>query len=227
MSANRARNTRSWLWPAIITGVAIVVVLAFVLSSGGGGDNGGTTTTTSANGGEIGKQVTVEGAALPEYTSPTGDPAIGDAAPKLIGNNFAGRPLTVGGASGEPQIVVFVAHWCPHCQREVPIIVRLAERGTFEGVELSAVATGTSAEAPNYPPSSWLERVGWEAPVLVDTADQTAAKAYGLSSYPYLVFIDPDGTVVGRWAGEMGESDLEAVVEAFKAGTTPLPFPAG
>ncbi|MFM7060359.1 MAG: TlpA family protein disulfide reductase [Actinomycetes bacterium] len=225
MTANRARNSRSWLWPAILAGVAGVVVLAVVLSSGGGDGGGGTTMTTNANGGEIAKEVTVEGAALPEFVASTDDPAIGDAAPKLIGNDFAGTPLTVGGASGKPQVVVFVAHWCPHCQREVPIIVDLVERGTFEGVELSGVATGTSDEAPNYPPSSWLARVGWKAPVLVDTADQTAAKAYGLSSYPYLVFIDPDGEVVGRWAGEMPASDLEAVVEAFKDGTTPLPFP--
>jgi len=227
MSANRARNSRSWLWPAIIVGVIAVVGLALVLSSGGKkNDNGGTTTTTNANGGEIAKKVTVDGTALPEFTASVDDPAIGEAAPKLIGNNFAGTPVTMGGASGKKQIVVFFAHWCPHCQREVPIIVSLAKGGTFDGVELGGVATGTSDQAPNYPPSDWLERVGWPAPVLVDTANQTAAKAYGLSSYPYLVFVNEDGTVAGRWAGEMPESDLKAVVDAFKAGTEPLPFPA-
>ena len=51
------------------------------------------------------------------------------------------------------------------------------------------------------------------APVLVDTADQTAAKAYGLSGYPYLVFVNEDGTVAGRWSGEMPEANLKAVVE--------------
>lgn len=225
MTANRARNSRSWLWPAIIAGVVGVVVLAFVLSSGGGG-GGGTTTTTNANGGEIAKQVTVEGAALPEFSAPVDDPAIGDAAPKLDGTTFAGAPITVGGASGQPQLVVFVAHWCPHCQREVPIIVDLAEAGTFDGIELRGVATGTSDQRPNYPPSTWLDREGWTAPVLVDDANQTAAAAYGLSGYPYLVFVNADGTVAGRWSGEMPASDLEAVVEAFKAGTSPLPFPA-
>lgn len=225
MSANRARNSRSWLWPAIFAGVAAVIALAFVLSSGGTSD-GGSTTTTNANGGEIAKKVTVDGAALPEFSESVDDPAIGEAAPKLIGNNFAGAPLTVGGASGKPQMVVFVAHWCPHCQREVPIIVNLAKGGTFDGVELSGVATGTSKDAPNYPPSDWLETVGWPAPVLVDTADQTAAKAYGLTGYPYLVFVNADGTVAGRWSGEMPESDLRAVIDAFKAGTSPLPFPA-
>lgn len=226
MSANRARNSRSWLWPAIIVGVIAVVALAFVLSSGGSSDNGGSTTTTNANGGEIAKKVTVDGAALPEFSSSVDDPAIGEAAPKLVGKNFVGGPVTLGGASGKQQVVVFFAHWCPHCQREVPIIVSLAKDGVFDGLELGGVSTGTSADAPNYPPSDWLETVGWPAPVLVDTADQTAAKAYGLTGYPYLVFVNADGTVAGRWSGEMPESDLKAVVEAFKAGDEPLPFPA-
>ena len=106
MSANRARNSRSWLWPAIIVGVIAVVGLALVLSSGGKKDNGGTTTTTNANGGEIAKKVTVDGAALPEFSASVDDPAIGEAAPKLVGNNFAGTPVTMGGASGKKQIVV-------------------------------------------------------------------------------------------------------------------------
>jgi thiol-disulfide isomerase/thioredoxin len=226
MSTNRARNSRPWLWPVIIGGAAIVVLLAIVLSGGKDGGGGGTTTTTNANGGEIAKKVTVEGTALPEFQQPAPDPAIGEAAPKLIGNNFAGAPVTLGGASGKPQIVTFFAHWCPHCQREVPIIVRLERQGVLEGIELGGVSTGTSKDAPNYPPSDWLERVGWPAPVLVDTANQTAAKAYGLSGYPFLVFVDAEGKVVGRWAGEMPEDDLKAVIEAFKAGTTPLPFPS-
>ncbi|MFM9014446.1 MAG: TlpA family protein disulfide reductase, partial [Gemmatimonadota bacterium] len=133
----------------------------------------------------------------------------------------------LGGASGKPQVIVFFAHWCPHCQREVPIIVSLAKGGTFDGIALGGVSTGTTDQAVNYPPSAWLDRVGWPAPVLVDTANQTAAEAYGLTGYPFLVFVNEDGTVAGRWSGEMPEADLEAVVEAFKAGTTPLPFPGG
>lgn len=219
MSANRARNSRSWLWPAIVAGVVAVVVLALVLSGGG-------KSKSKSGGGEISKKVTVDGAALPEFKASVDDPAIGEPAPKLVGNNFAGAPVTLGGASGKQQIVVFFAHWCPHCQREVPIIVSLAKGGTFKGVELGGVSTGTTDQAPNYPPSDWLQRVGWPAPVLVDTANQTAAKAYGLTGYPYLVFVNADGTVAGRWSGEMPEENLQAVVEAFKAGTSPLPFPA-
>ena len=59
----------------------------------------------------------------------------------------------------------FVAHWCPHCQAEVPRIVALAEQGRLpEGVDVAAVSTAVDATAPNYPPSAWLDRVGWPFP---------------------------------------------------------------
>ncbi|MBJ7282605.1 MAG: hypothetical protein JHD40_05800, partial [Acidimicrobiia bacterium] len=95
----------------------------------------------------------------------------------------------------------------------------------FDGVELIGVATGTRADAPNYPPSAWLIAEEWDAPVLVDTATSTAGSAYGLTGFPMLVFVNADGTVAGRWSGEMPESNLEAVIEAFKAGKK-IPFPS-
>ena len=141
----------------------------------------------------------------------------------LEGVDFSSAAVTVGGSSGKPQVISFVAHWCPHCQREVPIIVSLARQGVFEGVGLSAVVTGTRQDAPNYPPSDWLSREQWSGTILVDTAEGTAAKAYGLTGYPLLTFIAADGSVAGRWSGEMEPADLQANVEALKAGR-PLPM---
>ena len=53
---------------------------------------------------------------------------------------------------------MFLAHWCPHCQAEVPRIVTLAKAGAFDGLDVASVATGTSSQYPNYPPSAWLAR---------------------------------------------------------------------
>ena len=118
--------------------------------------------------------------------------------------------------------MIFLAHWCPHCQAEVPRIVELAKDGAFEGIDVAAVATGTSADAPNYPPSAWLEREEWPFPVMVDSPEFTAAQAYGLPSYPYFVFTDAQGAVVGRAVGEIAPSDLQKILDALEAGN-PLP----
>ena len=224
MSAAPARNSKRWFWPVIIGGVAIVAILAIVLGSrGGDGGNSGGTGATGSKHIEVAKVVDVTGKALPEFQTSAGDAAIGERAPTLEGVDFSSAAVTVGGSSGKPQVISFVAHWCPHCQREVPIIVSLARQGVFDGVELAAVATGTRPDAPNYPPSEWLSREQWRGTILVDTAEGTAAKAYGLTGYPLLTFIAADGSVAGRWSGEMEPADLQANVEALKAGR-PLPM---
>jgi hypothetical protein len=96
----------------------------------------------------------------------------------------------------------------------VPLLVDLEGDGGFQGVRLVGVLTGTSADAPNYPPVAWLEREGWPGEVLLDDEEQTGALAYGLGSYPYMVAIDPDGRVVGRVSGEQPREVVEALLEA-------------
>jgi cytochrome c biogenesis protein CcmG/thiol:disulfide interchange protein DsbE len=166
---------------------------------------------------EIAPKVTVTGNKLPPLTDLTGDAARGKAAPKLSGVNFNGSK-TAFTPGGKPKVLVFLAHWCPHCQAEVPRIVQVASSGGTEGVDVTAVATATSKTRDNYPPSKWFKREKWPFPVLVDTADSTAAQAYGLSAYPFLVFVAPDGTVAARVSGELAPAQLRNVFQAFAAG---------
>lgn len=150
--------------------------------------------------------VTVTGAslvALPDPTSQTPDPAIGAHAPALSGSDFVGTPVSVP-ISGQVNLLVFGAHWCPHCQAELPKVAVWATDGSFgPNVSVTAISTGTDSTAPNFPPSAWFADMGWTQPVLVDDADGTAAKAYGLTGYPFLVVLDANGNVVARAAGEV------------------------
>jgi cytochrome c biogenesis protein CcmG/thiol:disulfide interchange protein DsbE len=217
-AASRARN-----WPWWVVGAAVVLagVLAAVLSGGGGG-------TSSSSGGtksgqvEIASTVAVSGAPLPTLTDSTNDPAVGKTAPTLTGVTFNRAPVTIGN-TGQAHVVVMVAHWCPHCQAEVPRIVSLYKAGQIP-VPIVSVATGTDPSAPNYPPSAWLAREGWPYPVLVDSKTETAASSYGLPGYPFLVFVDAQGKVVGRLSGEVAPSDLTKLFAALAAGK-PLPIP--
>ena len=87
-------------------------------------------------------------------------------------------------------MVIFAAHWCPHCQREIPIIQDWVDGGGLpDDVDIVTVSTGIEPTAPNYPPEAWFEREGWTAPVIVDETG-SVAQAYGLASYPYFVILD-------------------------------------
>jgi thiol-disulfide isomerase/thioredoxin len=154
--------------------------------------------------------VTVSGNPLPQFSDTAGDPAVGMTLPTLEGNDQSGAPMTIG-ADGRPTMIVFVAHWCPHCQREVPVVQQWVDDGRLpEGVDLVSVSTAIDPNRPNYPPDAWLADEGWTAPVLVD-ADNSAAQAVGLSAYPFFVVIDGNGTVVLRTTGELTTDQLDAI----------------
>ena len=160
-------------------------------------------------------EVRVAGAALTPYSAGAADPSVGRPIPELRGYTFDNQPITVTPA-GDPKIVIFVAHWCNHCQAEVPRIVDWLAAGRLSGVQLVAVSSGVDANAPNYPPSKWLEREDWAIPTVTDDTDGTAAQAFGLTGYPYFVAVKADGTVAARASGELPLEQLQALIAAAK-----------
>lgn len=156
-------------------------------------------------------------ATYPESASlaadPASDPAVGSTPPVLEGQTFDGTDVTVDPADGS-QVVIFAAHWCPHCQKEIPLIQEWIDDGNLpEGVEVNLVSTAARAGQSEYPPSEWLDSEGWTGPVLLDDADQTASQAWGLTGFPYMVFIDGDGQVVQRASGELPIDQFEQFVD--------------
>ena len=173
----------------------------------------GSSTATQDPGIEENRPVTVTGDALPRFGEGTDD-AVGMKAPELEGSTFEGAPLSIAD-DGRPKVVIFLAHWCPHCQVEVPMLMEHLPSSTLPGdVDLYSVSTGVDPGQPNYPPSAWLEREGWTIETLADDDRGSSASAFGLSSYPYFVFLDAKGRVVERFAGELTFEDFLAKVDA-------------
>jgi len=188
----------------IIGGAAIVAI-----SSSGSESN-----TSSGNISEF-SDITVTGDALPGFDSASTDASIGMTAPIVSGKGFTGTEITTDGA-GTPTLLVFLAHWCQFCQREVPLLVEWEKDGkTPTGVDVIAVATGTDPANPNFPPSEWLAREEFPAlwPVIADSADKKAANAFGLSGYPFFVLVDAQGKVFTRLSGEIPMDELTAIIK--------------
>jgi cytochrome c biogenesis protein CcmG/thiol:disulfide interchange protein DsbE len=206
----------------LIFGAALIAVLALIAFFATRSDDSGSVTdgNGSAGGGQTEETgtVAVDGQPLAELNPEGNDPAVGQTAPSLEGTSFDGSAITIEPGS-EPKLVVFVAHWCPHCQREVPKIVSwLEDSGTPEGLEMMVVATATDENRPNYPPSEWLDEEGLDLPAMADDSRGTAAEAYGLSGYPYFVLLDADNKVIARDTGELSTDELDGLVEM--AGTS-------
>jgi thiol-disulfide isomerase/thioredoxin len=153
-------------------------------------------------------------AALPAFVSSADDPAVGRPIPEVDGKSFDGTPVSIK-ADGRPKLIVFLAHWCPHCQREVPVVQSwLDAKGMPAGVELISVVTSIDPNRPNYPPDAWLAREHWTVPVIVD-ADGQIATRYGLTAFPYWVVVNANGTVAQRLTGELTPEQLDALVASL------------
>jgi len=225
--ARPAPPSNRWVVWAVLGAIVLVAVIAVgvVAAAGGGDDSGKAAKAAKPAKFQTAPSLTVTGANLPAFGSATRDSAVGMAAPTIDTVDFAGNPLQAGGATGSPYALVFLAHWCPHCQKEVPELVDLAKDGKIAGVDVIGVPTGTTDEAPNYPPSEWLAGEDWPFPVALDTAKTKAAQAFGLTGYPYFVFVDAQGNVAGRTAGEIPSDQVAAIFRALRDGRA-LPIEA-
>ncbi|MGA1697698.1 MAG: hypothetical protein ACO4AZ_02340, partial [Ilumatobacteraceae bacterium] len=90
---------------------AIFAVVAFTSSSD---------EDASLEGASEFQNVVVVGDPLPKFADGA-DGALGATAPVLEGFGFLGNQVTT--TPGTPMLLVFLAHWCPFCQKEVPILV--------------------------------------------------------------------------------------------------------
>jgi thiol-disulfide isomerase/thioredoxin len=197
------------LTPFVIGGVVAIVVIAAVAAVviAGLAPAGFAEPATAP--------VTISGEPLPALSDPAADPAIGQQLPTLTGVGLDGQPLAVGPDDG-PLVIVVLAHWCPHCQAELPGIVALIERGGVpEGVSVVGLSTGIDAVRPNYPPSAWFGREGWRQPTLIDDANSRALDALGLSIFPGFVFVDAEGVVTRRATGEIGADRLGEILASL------------
>jgi cytochrome c biogenesis protein CcmG, thiol:disulfide interchange protein DsbE len=208
-----ARTTSPGIDGRLLLGLGALVLIvaagaAVILTSSPSGAGG-----TSAAPSRIAAPTLASGAALPAFADPMSDPAVGLAVPEAAGSSFDGTPVRIA-ADGRSKILLFLAHWCPHCQAEVPVVQRWLDEGRLpSGVDLISIATSIDANRPNFPPDAWLAREGWEAPVLVDP-DDAVAQRFGLSAFPFWVVADADGRVVMRLTGELSPDQLDALAAA-------------
>lgn len=233
-NAGKGRST-TWIWVGLVALIAVIGIVAIVAgrsSSSAGGGKSPSGGTVVPNGKLDYGTIKAQGANLPAKPETGTDPAIGMTIPTVAGQQFDGEQLTIT-PDGTPKIIMVMAHWCPHCQAEVPRIQGwLNADGMPQGVQLAAVATANVPAKGNFPAADWLRTEKWSVPTIVDdkpvldssgniVSPGTAAVAYGVSGYPYFLVTDGQGKVLYRTSGEITQAQWNALLTTARTGVAP------
>ncbi|TQV85041.1 peroxiredoxin family protein [Aliikangiella coralliicola] len=104
--------------------------------------------------------------------------------------NLEGQEVRLSDYQGRPVLLVFWATWCPYCKKLLPGIAELNEKYESKGLKVIAVNIR----------EDWKPEVYWrnhEYKFDAVLEGDAVAENYGITGTPGLVFIDPDGEVLG------------------------------
>jgi len=140
------------------------------------------------------------------------EPAAKMMAPVISGADLNGNSISSNNNS--PTILLFLAHWCGHCQNEVKEIQDwVNNNGKPDGVEIFSVLTSVNSSQPNYPPDKWLNSEGWSFPSFTDNEMSGVSQHFGVRGFPFWVLIDQNGQVVTRLSGSYTQEQFEIILK--------------
>ena len=112
-------------------------------------------------------------------------------------------------AAGRPTVINLFASWCGPCEREMPLLNRVADREL--GTDFLGVAhLDARADAERFVAE---QRVAFTT---VLDLDGEVAAAVGGRGLPVTVAFDREGVMVGRVFGELTEDSLEALLRLVR-----------
>ncbi|HET9672232.1 MAG TPA: TlpA disulfide reductase family protein [Actinomycetota bacterium] len=151
----------------------------------------------------------VEFGGAPRAALPAAGEAIPDfSAPALAGDGRVAWADHV----GQPLVLAIWAPWCPACQEELPILSKVVEE--TPGVSMVTIVTAIGSR-PGPTPEAYLAEHGLSFPVAVDDRAGTLAEGFGLTSFPSVMFVDSNGTVVRSDVGVIPEDSVRETVTSL------------
>jgi cytochrome c biogenesis protein CcmG/thiol:disulfide interchange protein DsbE len=141
-------------------------------------------------------------------------PLVGKPAPAIGGPNLLGGPaVNLGSYSGKWVLVNFAASWCVPCRQEMPQLSAFESQHTASENAAILMVAYDPADRSNLVSFLRSKRATWPA---VD--DGQAVVAYGVGGLPESYLVDPQGTVVAKYDGEVVASQLDAAIAKLSGG---------
>jgi cytochrome c biogenesis protein CcmG/thiol:disulfide interchange protein DsbE len=143
-------------------------------------------------------------------------PLLGKPAPAIAGPNLLGGPsVSLSSYAGRWVLVNFAASWCVPCQQEMPQLSTFEnEHSANRDAAILTVAYDPS-DLSNLVSFMRSSRATWPA-----VNDGQAVVSYGVGGLPESYLVDPEGTVVAKYVGEIVAAQLNTAIAKLSAGTT-------
>lgn len=140
---------------------------------------------------------------------------IGQPAPPFSVSTTAG-PFDLA-TTQTPVLLEVFATWCPHCQREVPVLDALAKKYgkamTFVAVSGSGFGMDGSSPESQADVIAFSQKYGVAYPVAFDP-ELKVANAYLQTGFPTIVIIKKNKTISSLQDGEISSATLEKAIKA-------------
>ncbi len=148
---------------------------------------------------------------------------VGQPAPALQQAQYLGpKPPTLAAVKGMPVLLFFWAHWCIDCKGEAPIIARLKQEFSRDGLVVIGPTQyyGYAAQGNEASPEqerAYIESVRERYYASLQDMPVPISKqnfnAYGASTTPTLVVLNRDGKVAMYHPGALSYDELRAAVQ--------------
>jgi thiol-disulfide isomerase/thioredoxin len=142
-------------------------------------------------------------------------PKVPETRPEFTLKNLKGEPVAMSHWQGKAVVVNFWATWCGPCQREIPLLNRMAAEYGPKGLHIVGIAVDFAEDVQKF-----VAKTPLDYPTLVGEEDgAAAATAFGIESlaFPFTAFTDKQGRVLSVHLGELHEKELRVILDAIVA----------
>jgi DNA-binding beta-propeller fold protein YncE len=130
-------------------------------------------------------------------------------------NTDGGKPVSMRDLKGQVVLLDFWTYCCINCMHIFPDLHYLEQKYSNQPFVVIGVHSGKFDEEKDADHiREAVLRLNLTHPVAVDS-QYKIWNAYGVSSWPTLILIDPDGNVVETWSGEGHRDEIDARIEAL------------
>ncbi|AIZ64012.1 hypothetical protein PK28_10495 [Hymenobacter sp. DG25B] len=138
--------------------------------------------------------------------------AVGAEAPEINLNSPDGKPVALSSLRGKYVLLDFWASWCGPCRKENPNVVKAYQKFKGKGFEIYSVSLDQNRD-------KWLKAIKddnltWTHVSDLKAWDSAAGKAYGITSIPMSLLLDPQGRIIAKnLRGPALEAKLASVLK--------------